>query len=114
MTPLHERHCSPPAQDLQPLDSGQVREYLAMLHDDWRVNETYDHISREFRFTNFHETMAFINAMAWIAHREDHHPDFCAGYRQCRITFTTHAIGGLSINDFICAARIDRLVDGDA
>jgi 4a-hydroxytetrahydrobiopterin dehydratase len=53
--------------------------------------------------------MAFVNAMAWIAHQQDHHPDFCSGYRHCEITYSTHAIGGLSINDFICAARIDRL-----
>jgi 4a-hydroxytetrahydrobiopterin dehydratase len=55
--------------------------------------------------------MSFINAMAWIANQEDHHPDFSAGYKHCLVSYTTHAIGGLSENDFICAAKIDALLD---
>jgi 4a-hydroxytetrahydrobiopterin dehydratase len=55
--------------------------------------------------------MAFVNAAAWISHREDHHPDLAVGYNQCRVEYTTHAIGGLSENDFICAAKLDRLFE---
>jgi 4a-hydroxytetrahydrobiopterin dehydratase len=55
--------------------------------------------------------MAFVNAMAWVANREDHHPDFTAGYNYCEVTFTTHAIDGLSENDFICAAKVNALLD---
>src|SRR6476469_9701213 len=62
-----------------------------------------------YPFTNYYQTMAFVNALAWISHREDHHPDLRVGYNQCRVEYTTHAIGGLSENDFICAAKCDAL-----
>jgi 4a-hydroxytetrahydrobiopterin dehydratase len=67
-------------------------------------------IRREFRFKNFYETMAFVNAVAWISHREDHHPDLDLGYNRCVVHYSTHAIGGLSENDFICAARVNALL----
>ena len=53
--------------------------------------------------------MAFVNATAWISHRSDHHPDIALGYNQCKVVYTTHSVNGLSINDFICAAKIDAL-----
>ena len=68
-------------------------------------------LQKRFDFPDFHQTMAFVNALAWIAHREDHHPDLEVGYQRCLVRFTTHAIGGLSDNDFICAARISALLD---
>lgn len=58
----------------------------------------------------FHETIAFVNALAWVAHREDHHPDLSVGYNRCAVRFNTHAVGGLSVNDFICAAKLDALL----
>lgn len=67
-------------------------------------------ITRTFTFKNYHQTMAFVNAVAWIAHRENHHPDISFGYKSCTVRYTTHAIGGLSENDFICAAKIDALI----
>ena len=69
-------------------------------------------VARTYSFGNFHETMAFVNAVAWIAHREDHHPDMAVGYNRCRIEFSTHSIGGISRNDFICAAKIEALETG--
>jgi pterin-4a-carbinolamine dehydratase len=66
-------------------------------------------LERTWKFTDFHRTMAFVNAVAWIAHVEDHHPDLEVGYNRCRMRYTTHAIGGLSENDFICAAKVDAL-----
>lgn len=68
-----------------------------------------DTISKTYRFTNYHETLAFVNATAWISHREDHHPDIVLGYNQCKVVYTTHSVGGLSINDFVCATKIDAL-----
>lgn len=62
-----------------------------------------------YPFTNYYQTMAFVNALAWISHREDHHPDLSVGYNKCRVEYSTHAIGGLSENDFICAAKCDAL-----
>ena len=66
-------------------------------------------ITKTYSFKNYYQTMAFINATAWISHREDHHPDITVGYNSCRIEYVTHAINGLSENDFICAAKIDAL-----
>lgn len=67
-------------------------------------------IERTFTFKNYYHTLAFVNAVAWIAHQEDHHPELSFGYKQCRVRYTTHAVGGLSENDFICAAKVDRLL----
>jgi 4a-hydroxytetrahydrobiopterin dehydratase len=64
---------------------------------------------KTYPFKNYYETMAFVNATAWISHQEDHHPDLEVGYRQCCVRYSTHAIGGLSENDFICAAKLDAL-----
>lgn len=72
---------------------------------------TYDGkaIGRTFSFKNYYETLAFVNAVAWIVHGEDHHPDMSVGYNRCRVEFSTHSIGGISENDFICAAKIGAL-----
>lgn len=66
-------------------------------------------ITKTYRFRNYHETMAFVNATAWISHRADHHPDLAVGYNQCTVAYTTHSSGGLTAKDFACAARIDAL-----
>ena len=66
-------------------------------------------IVKEFTFANYHETMAFVNALAWIAHREDHHPDLAVHYGKCVVTFATHDAGGMTLNDVICAAKTERL-----
>ena len=67
-------------------------------------------IRKVFSFADYYETMAFVNAVAFIAHTEDHHPDLAVSYNRCSVTYSTHAIGGLSENDFICAAKVDALV----
>lgn len=66
-------------------------------------------ILKTYSFKNFYETMAFVNAVAWIAHREDHHPDLTVSYNKCVVRFSTHSVGGLSENDFICAAKVETL-----
>jgi len=71
-------------------------------------------LERRFAFADFHRTMAFVNAVAWIAHAEDHHPDFALGYGQCTLRFNTHSVGGISRNDFICAAKVNALFDAGA
>ena len=68
-----------------------------------------ERIVREFRFSNYHETIAFVNAIAWIAHTEDHHPDLTVGYSRCAIAYATHDAGGVTLNDIICAAKVERL-----
>ena len=103
---LGSRKCKPCEGRVSPLDEVIAREYLRSL-DGWELAGAA--IERTFRFRNFHETMAFVNAVAWVSHREDHHPDLAVGYAECRLRYLTHAIGGLSENDFICAAKVDRL-----
>lgn len=66
-------------------------------------------IAKTWSFKNYYETLAFVNAVAWIVHGEDHHPDLSVGYNRCRVEFSTHSIGGISENDFICAAKIEAL-----
>ncbi len=68
-------------------------------------------IQKRFDFADYHRTMAFVNAVAWIAHAEDHHPDVAFGYNRCTLRWNTHSVGGISINDFICAAKVDALFD---
>ena len=107
---LKTRHCQPCAAGTPPLDAAQAGALLAGLHDDWSLEDDGREINRTCRFKNYYHTMAFVNALAWIAHAEDHHPDLEVGYNRCRIRFSTHAIGGLSENDFICAAKLDALL----
>lgn len=107
---LVARHCKPCEGGVDALDPATARELMGAL-EHWTLSEDATEITRAFRFRNFHETMEFVNALAWIAHREDHHPDLEVGYSRCLVRYTTHAIGGLSDNDFICAARVDALLD---
>ena len=104
---LQHAHCVPCEGGVAPLDAEQVGLLLRSL-SQWQV--AGQAIRREFRFKNFYETMAFVNAVAWISHREDHHPDLELGYNRCVVHYSTHAIGGLSENDFICTARVDALL----
>jgi len=106
-TPLLDRHCQ---RDATRMGKEAVPELLQQLHGDWSASDDAQHIRRSFRFKNYYETIAFVNALAWIAHREDHHPDLEVGYNRCVVNFSTHSVGGLSENDFICAARIDTLI----
>jgi 4a-hydroxytetrahydrobiopterin dehydratase len=87
--------------------AGRLRE---QLHADWMLSGDNKSISRTFRFRNYYQTLAFVNALAWIAHGEDHHPDLEVGYNRCLVRYSTHTVNGLSENDFICAARIDALL----
>lgn len=107
---LASLHCKPLDSSAAPLAAGQAGELAGELHGDWSIDSGNREISRTFRFKNYYETMAFVNAMAWIAHAEDHHPDIEVGYNRCLIRYSTHSIGGLSENDFICCARIDALL----
>ena len=75
----------------------------------WAVNADGTEIQRHFSFKNFYLTMGFVNAVAWMAHQENHHPDLAVGYNYCVVKYSTHAIKGLSENDFICAAKVDGL-----
>jgi 4a-hydroxytetrahydrobiopterin dehydratase len=103
---LAQGKCKPCEGGVPPLTDEEVAALLARL-DGWQRQGNA--ITKTYSFRNYYETMAFVNATAWISHREDHHPDLAVGFKECRVTYCTHAIGGLSENDFICAAKIDAL-----
>ncbi len=110
-TDLSSRHCRPHAPGTRALGHDEARALLAQV-PGWILDETAGSITRDFRFADYYKTMAFVNALAWIAHREDHHPDMEVGYSHCQVRYSTHSAGGLTENDFICAARINHLLDG--
>ncbi len=103
---LAARRCVPCEGGVPALDDETAGRLLAGL-DGW--TREGGQIAKVFRFVDHYRLMAFVNAIAWISHREDHHPDISFAYADCRVAYTTHAIGGLSENDFICAAKVDRL-----
>ncbi|MEO8901923.1 MAG: 4a-hydroxytetrahydrobiopterin dehydratase [Polyangiaceae bacterium] len=91
------------------LDPGQLEALLVEV-PGYQVNDARDLISKEYSFKNFYQTIAFVNALAYIANQEDHHPDLAVSYNKCKVSFTTHDAGGLTENDFICAARVNALL----
>ncbi len=109
MTDLSDRHCKPCEGGVEPLSAADAQKWLDQLADGWSIDENGKEIRRDFEFNGFYKTMAFVNAVAWIANSQGHHPDLEVGYGHCLVRYTTHAIGGLSENDFICAARVDAL-----
>jgi 4a-hydroxytetrahydrobiopterin dehydratase len=109
MNELAERHCKPCEGKVFAFTPDQANAELKQLSSAWRLIEGGKAIKREFAFRDFYRTMSFVNALAHLANIEDHHPDLEVGYNYCRVRFSTHAIGGLSENDFICAAKIERI-----
>ena len=109
MSELSGKHCVPCEGGVQPLSRAEAQNLMRQLKADWKLADDAKSLHAEFKFRNFFHTMSFVNAVAHIANAEDHHPDLEVGYGYCRIKYNTHAIGGLSENDFICAAKIDAL-----
>ena len=109
MKELSEKKCAPCEGGVKPLMPAKVKLLSRQLHKDWKIAKDSKSIQRSLKFKDFYRTMSFVNALAHIANTEDHHPDLKVGYDHCDVTFSTHSIGGLSVNDFICAAKLDRL-----
>lgn len=109
MNELSEKKCQPCEGWVAPLSLPEAEALRAKLDPAWQLVEDGRALRRELTFKDFYRTMSFVNALAHIANIEDHHPDLEVGYGYCRIRYSTHAIGGLSENDFICAAKIDAL-----
>lgn len=103
---LTNKQCKPCEGGVPPLTKEEANKLLQQLAG-WSLAD--NKISKTFEFKNYYQTMAFVNAVAWLSHREDHHPDMTVGYNKCHVEYMTHAINGLSENDFICAAKIDWL-----
>lgn len=106
MSNLLHRRCQA-LEGGSPMDAQAIREHLAQING-WQL--AAGAIEKTFTFRNYHETLGFVNALAWIANTEDHHPELRVFYDRCVVRFDTHSVGGISINDFICAAKADALV----
>lgn len=103
---LTNKQCKPCEGGVPALTTAEANVLLKKIQG-WELNDKL--ISKTYSFKNYYQTMAFVNAVAWISHREDHHPDMTVGYNKCVVNYTTHALNGLSENDFICAAKVDKL-----
>ena len=111
------KSCCEPTATTAPLVDDALTMAMQSLHADWQVHVDKGHengdgkqwLERRFEFKDFYHTMAFINALAWIANQENHHPDCQLGYNYCLVRFNTHTINSISENDIICAAKVDAL-----
>lgn len=104
MNPIH--------QNRRALSATEIVTQLTQLNGEaaqgWKLIDGA--IEKAYVFANYHETMAFVNALAWIAHREDHHPDLAVSYSTCTVRFNTHDVNGISASDMFCAAAVDALL----
>ena len=107
---LASRQCQPLKGAHNRLSEEMVARHLGAL-PGWELVEDGAAIRKTFRFPDYYRTMAFVNALAYIANREDHHPDLGVHYDRCVVRFSTHDVGGLSENDFILAAKTETLAD---
>ena len=105
MTTLSQMHCAPGGQ-ATALSDADIQGNLSALQGWERIG---NEIKKTFSFKNYYETMAFVNASAWVSHAEDHHPDMSVHYNKCVVAYSTHDAGGITLNDFICAAKLDAL-----
>jgi 4a-hydroxytetrahydrobiopterin dehydratase len=103
---LTSKQCKPCEGGTPPLTQVEAQNLLKQL-DNWELSDKL--LSKTFTFKNYYQVIAFVNAVAWMTHREDHHPDMMVGYNKCHMEYSTHSVGGLSENDFICAAKVDAL-----
>ena len=110
MSELRRKKCKPCEGGIPPMTLEEAHE-LQKEVPGWEVLDEGQSIRRIFTFQNHYEVMAFVNGLAWISHTEDHHPQQVIGYSRCELSYTTHAVEGLSENDFICAAKVDALLE---
>jgi len=109
MSDLKEKRCMACEGGIAALTAEQSKALNAQVRE-WKIVNHHKTISRTFQFHNYYQTMAFVNAVAWVANQENHHPDLEVSYKTCKVNYTTHAVEGLTENDFICAAKIDELI----
>jgi 4a-hydroxytetrahydrobiopterin dehydratase len=105
---LRKQRCKPLKGKENQLSATRAKELLGVL-EGWGFGPGNVDIRREFRFADFLHALAFVNALGFIAENENHHPDLELGWGRCLVRFSTHDVGGLSLNDFICAAKTEAL-----
>ena len=93
------------------LTDEEINSHLKEISPEWQLAKDGKSISRTFKFKNYYDTMSFVNVVAMVAHQQDHHPEMVVNYNTCRVEYSTHSVGGLSLNDFICAAKVDGTLD---
>ncbi|MFB6212351.1 MAG: 4a-hydroxytetrahydrobiopterin dehydratase [Candidatus Magasanikbacteria bacterium] len=108
---LSKKKCKPCEGGTEPLKSSKAKEYLENVSSDWKLTDSEDSIKRRFNFDNFKESVDFANKVAKVAEEQNHHPDIHIFYDEVVLELTTHAISGLSENDFIVASKVDKLVE---
>ncbi|MEL7312161.1 MAG: 4a-hydroxytetrahydrobiopterin dehydratase [Pseudomonadota bacterium] len=108
---LREKRCTPCEGGIDPLDEATILRLIESLDTQWTVVDDNRVLCRSIEFAGFNRVMSFVNAVAWIANTEGHHPVIELRYGAVTIRWTTHAIDGLSVNDFICAAKTDQLLE---
>lgn len=106
-TSLVKKKCEPCEGGTPKLTSAEIKRCLKNV-PGWKLES--GEITKTFAFKNYYETVSFVNAAAWIAHTQDHHPEMEFGYKNCKIRYSTHSVKGLTENDFICAAQINALI----
>lgn len=111
MTQLIGRKCKPCEGGVAPLNADEAAGLMQQLSDTWSLGTAAEFIERRFEFSVYSRTIAFVNAVAWLATNEGHHPELTVAYGSCKVRYFTMAINGLSENDFICAAKIDRMIE---
>ncbi len=105
---LSSKKCIPCEGGVDPINKDQALKLISKLDKGWRLSIDNRNITKDFKFKNHYEVISAINLIAWVSHKEDHHPEITFGYSNLSIKFFTYAIDGLSENDFICAAKIDK------
>ena len=108
MNDLTQKRCLPCEGGIKPLAKEQIAGMLEQIKG-WEIDEKQQLIFRQFNFQSYAKVILFVNSVAWMAEQESHHPDLAVGYNKCRVSDSTHAIGGLSENDFICASKVNAL-----
>lgn len=103
---------SQPATPLRALSATEIVSQLSQLNGEqplgWRLMDGA--LEKTFRFTDFHHSIGFVNAVAFIANAANHHPDLTVSFNQCTVRFNTHDVNGISVNDFFCASKVDALL----
>ena len=110
MSDFAKKHCKPCEGIGEKLSDQAILQHLKHVHQAWQYDGDQSAIRRSFRFKNHYEVLAFVNAVAWISHQEDHHPTLTVHYNHCDVLYATHALGGVTENDFICASQVDNLL----
>ena len=109
MSDLAEKTCQACEGGVSPLEAAEAASLQKQV-PQWQLDEAHKVITRTFSFKGYYKTIAFVNAIAWIAQQQGHHPDLEVSFGKVVVHFSTHAVSGLTENDFICAAKVDNLI----